>query len=156
MRRLLLLYVAAIAAWAQKLTPVDELGYQALLKSKGGRVVLVDFWATWCAPCRKEMPALAALESKLRSSGFTLITVSTDEPEQEGDAAQFLKESGITAVAYVKRARDDDRFIQSVDAAWSGALPALFLYDRTGKKVKSFIGETEPLAIEAAIRQQLR
>jgi len=52
-------------------------------------------------------------------------------------------------------AKDDDKFINSVDPKWSGALPALFLYDRQGKLVKSFIGETELAVIEAAIRKIL-
>jgi hypothetical protein len=57
--------------------------------------------------------------------------------------------------AYIKRVKNDDKFIESVDAQWSGALPALFLYDRQGRKVKSYIGETDMAALEAAIRKLL-
>ena len=123
-----------------------------MLKSNAGNVVLVDFWATWCAPCRKEMPLLAKLDGQLRPKRFHLITISADEPEQEQAAVDFLKKSGISGPAYLRRAKDDDKFIASVDPKWSGALPALFLYDRQGKLVKSFTGETEIPAIEAAIQ----
>ena len=151
---ILALLAASIGA-QQKLSPVDEAGYRAILKSNTGTVLLVDFWATWCAPCRQEMPLLSRLESRLKDKLFRLVTISADEPEQEPAAVEFLKKSGVTGAAYLRRAKDDDKFINSVDAKWSGALPALFLYDRQGTLVKSFVGETELSVIEAAIRKIL-
>jgi thiol-disulfide isomerase/thioredoxin len=146
----------AAAVWPQqKLAPVDESGYRAMLKSNAGTVVLVDFWATWCAGCRKEMPLLSKLDGRLRQKRFHLITVSADDPEQERAALDFLAKSGISGSAYIRRAKDDDKFIASVEPKWSGALPALFLYDRQGKLVKSFLGETEMPIIEAAIQKLL-
>jgi thiol-disulfide isomerase/thioredoxin len=146
----------AASVWPQhKLAPVDESGYRAMLKSNAGTVVLVDFWATWCAGCRKEMPLLAKLDGRLRQKRFHLITVSADDPEQERAAVDFLDKSGISGSAYIRRAKDDDKFIASIEPKWSGALPALFLYDRQGKLVKSFLGETEMPIIEAAIQKLL-
>jgi len=148
--------MSALAVCAQgKLSPLDESGYQAMLKSYSGRVALVDFWATWCAPCRQEMPLLAKLETRLRDRGFRLVTISADDPEQAPAAIAFLKKSGISGTAYLRRAKDDDKFITSVEPTWSGALPALFLYNRQGKLVNSFIGETPISTIEAAIRKIL-
>jgi thiol-disulfide isomerase/thioredoxin len=155
-KRRSILVLSAVALCAQQnLSRVDENGYRALLKSSSGRVALVDFWATWCAPCRQEMPLLAKLDARLRDKGFRLITISADDPEQAPAAAEFLKKSGISGPAYLRDAQDDDKFINSVDPKWSGVLPALFLYDRQGKLVKSFTGETEMAAIEAAIRKIL-
>ena len=140
---------------AASLTPVDEGGFQKLVATHKGKVVLVDFWATWCKPCRAEMPALAKLSARLHSKGLQVITVSADEPEKESEAAAFLAQSGSHDPAYIRRANDDDKFINSVDPKWSGALPALFLYDRNGRKVQSFIGETPTRDIEAAITKLL-
>ena len=137
------------------LLPVDEAGYRKLLGDGRGLVLLVDFWATWCEPCRTELPLLVKLAARYRSRGLRLITISCDEPEQEADAARFLQQYQVQGPAYIKRAANDDRFIASVDANWSGALPALFLYDRQGRKVRSFLGETEMSALEAALAKLL-
>ena len=139
----------------RKLSSIDESGYRAMLKSNAGQVTLVDFWATWCAPCREEMPRLAELDGRLREKGFHLVTVSADDPGQERAALDFLKKSGIDGTAYLRRAKDDDKFVNAVDPKWSGALPALFLYNRQGKLVQAFTGETDMGALEAAIRKAL-
>ncbi len=137
------------------LTPVDEPGFQKLLRAHRGKVVLYDFWATWCEPCRAELPQLVRLQAKLKARGFELVTISADEPEQASDAEKLLKKSGAPLPAFRKQALHDDQFINAIDAKWSGALPALFLYDRSGHKVASFIGETEIGVIESAIQKLL-
>jgi thiol-disulfide isomerase/thioredoxin len=135
------------------LTPLDETGFQKLVDSHKGKVVLYEFWATWCAPCRKDMPELIRLQAKLRSQGFELISISADEPEQDAAAEKILKQLAAPGPLYRKQAKDDDNFINSIDRKWNGALPALFLYDKNGRKVQSFIGETEMSVVEAAIRK---
>jgi thiol-disulfide isomerase/thioredoxin len=137
------------------LVPVDEAGFQKLINSHKGKVVVYDFWATWCAPCRAELPQLVKLEARLRSQGVELITISADEPEQKVAAEKFIEKFGVPRPAYLKQAVDDDHFINAIDAKWSGALPALFLYDKSGHKVRSFIGETDMAALEAAIHKLL-
>jgi thiol-disulfide isomerase/thioredoxin len=136
---------------AAGMPPVDEAGYAKTIAAQRGKVVLVNFWATWCAPCRKEMPGLAAIAKKFSSRGMVLVTISADEPEDAPAAAAFLEQSGVRGPSYLKRTRDDDAFIRALDPAWSGALPATFLYDRKGRKVRSFFGEAELREIEAAV-----
>ncbi len=157
MRLFLLLPLAGIllAAPPAKLSSVDEAGYLKQVTARKGRVLLVNFWATWCEPCRKEMPELARMQTALRARGFELVTISADEPEDEKAAVAFLVKAGIPDPAYLKRVKNDDRFINSIDAKWSGALPALVLYDRTGKKVKTWVGESDLKAVEAEIRKLL-
>lgn len=140
---------------AVTLIPLDEAGYQKVVAAQKGKVVLVNFWATYCVPCRKEMPALVALEAKLKAKGLHLVTISADEPEQEAQAKTFAGQAGIAPPTYIRRAKDDDKFVQSVDPKWNGALPASFLYDRQGKKVKSFFGEVNLKELEAAIQALL-
>ena len=135
---------------------LDQAAYRSLIASHSGKVVLVDFWATWCDPCREEMPALVALERKLRGKGFVFIPISADDPGQTQTAAQFLARLGLQSPAYLKQAADDQGFINSVSPQWSGALPALFLYDRSGRLARSFIGEIKTSAIEREVSRLLR
>jgi thiol-disulfide isomerase/thioredoxin len=137
------------------LVPINEAGFQSLVHSHKGKVVVYDFWATWCAPCRAELPQLIKLEAKLRSQGVEVITISADEREQKAAAEKFIQKFGVQGPAYLKQAADDDHFINAIDPKWSGALPALFLYDKSGHKVRSFIGETDMAALEAAIHKLL-
>ena len=155
MKRLAVLLVAFTVVGTCALVPLDEAGFQKLVASHKGKVVLYDFWATWCEPCRAELPQLVRLEAKLRSQGVELITISADEPETAAQAEKVVKQLTIRAPVYLKQANNDEKFIDSIDVKWSGALPALFLYDKQGHKVRSFIGETDTAAVEAAIRKLL-
>jgi len=151
-----LAWLAAVTLLAQsKLAPVDQTGFTKLIASHKGKVVLIDFWATWCKPCRAQTPVLAQLEQKLRSRGFELVTISTDEPDKVDAALKVLADDHVTGAAYIKKAADDDKFYDSIDPNWGGAVPAMFLYDRSGKKVRSFIGETPVKDIQAAIEKIL-
>lgn len=137
---------------ARRMIPLDESEFNHLIQSQPGKILLVDFWATWCEPCREELPKLADLQRRLGSNGLVLITISADEPDKARETAAFLEKSGVSFPAYIKQVADDQRFIDSIDPKWSGALPALFLYDRQGRKVESFIGETEMKDVETAVR----
>ena len=146
---------AALPAPPDKLVSLNEAAYKKTVAAANGKVVRVNGWATWCAPCRAEMPKLAALDKKLAAKGFTLVTLSADDEEKRAAALDFLKKSGIQQPAYIRQAEDEEKYVSSIDAKWSGALPALFLYDRKGVKAKSLIGETPIATIEAAIQKLL-
>ena len=150
MKAAAILICATVLCAAAPLLPLDEAGFTRTLAGNSGKVVLFDFWATWCDPCRAELPELVRLERKWRGRGFVLVTVSADSPDQEPAALEFLQKSGVRFPAYIKHVKDDEAFINSIDRGWSGALPALFLYDRAGRRATSFIGETETAKIEAA------
>jgi thiol-disulfide isomerase/thioredoxin len=154
-RLLLIAFGVVLGLSAAGLPGLDEAGYAKTISAQRGKVVLVNFWATWCAPCRKEMPGLAAIAKKFSARGVTLVTISADEPEDAPAAESFLQKSGVTGPSFLKRTRDDDAFIRSLDPQWSGALPATFLYDRKGRKVRSFFGEVELSEVEAAVAKVL-
>lgn len=151
----LILVLAALSLSAEPLARINEITYPKVLAAQKGKVVLVDFWATWCVPCRKEMPELAKLENRMKAKGLVIIPISADEPENEADARDFLAKAGIKNFGYLKTPKDEDTFIRGVDPKWGGELPALVLYDKTGRKVKMWKGETAVVEIEAAVAKLL-
>ncbi len=155
MKKLIALVGLALLGAETPLVKVNETLYPKLIAERKGKVVLVDFWATWCVPCRKEMPLVAKLEAKLKAKGFVVMTISSDELENEPAARAYLKAAGITTTGYIKAPKDDDAFIRQIDPKWGGELPALVLYDRTGKKVKVWKGETAIAEIETAVSKLL-
>jgi thiol-disulfide isomerase/thioredoxin len=158
-RRGLLIACAALmqtkSQAAGSLTPLDEAGFRRMVASHHGKILLIDFWATWCSPCREELPKLVDLHAAQKTKGLDFVTISCDEPEQQSAAAQFLHTQHAPEPTYIRHAASDDAFINAIDPKWSGALPALFLFDRTGTKIQSFIGETDIKLLEKTINKAL-
>jgi thiol-disulfide isomerase/thioredoxin len=134
---------------------INEEGWQALLARHRSRVVLVNFWATWCEPCREEFPALVRLHRTYRGKGLSLVAISMDEPESVGEVEEFLKSEGALFGSYRHNFRDFGAFIDRVNPKWGGGIPASFLYDRNGKLVESWQGATSYEELEAAARPLL-
>jgi len=121
---------------------VDAKGLTQLLARQRGKVVLVNFWATWCEPCRQEYPDLVRLQRKLGTRGLQVVGISTDFASALPAAEKFLAEQRPTFPNYHKKSGGDDQdFINAIDKGWGGELPFSVLYDRTGKKSKTLSGK---------------
>ena len=154
-RHLPAILLCAALTSAAGMNPVTEASYSKLVSSQKGKVVLVNFWATYCVPCRAEMPALVKLQQKYGPKGLVLMTISADEPEDEAKALQFLTTTKVPGPHYLRKTANEDNFIRAVDAKWSGALPLSLVYDKAGNKVKVLVGEAELKALEALIQKLL-
>jgi cytochrome c biogenesis protein CcmG/thiol:disulfide interchange protein DsbE len=138
-----------------KLIPLTLDGYNKLIAAHKGRVVLATFWATYCIPCRAEIPELVKLAAQLRPRGLDLVVVSGDDPEQEAQARKFIAPKVPAGPLYIKSSDDDDKYAAGIHARWQGELPANFVYDRTGRKVGAFMGEVPTKDIQTAIEKFL-
>ena len=132
---LLLLAGAARAAESRLAGELDAEGFRQLLLREKGRVVLVNFWATWCVPCREEFPELARLQRSYGGKGLTVLGVSTDLAGDVPAVEKFLAAQRPGFANYRKRSGGDDQdFIEAVDSSWGGELPFSVLYARDGRK----------------------
>jgi thiol-disulfide isomerase/thioredoxin len=110
-----------------------------------GRVVLLNLWATWCAPCRKEMPDLAKLQTALGSADFEVVALSVDRKGLEASLA-FLKETGVTNLAaYIE---PDAKSLAALQAL---GLPATILIDRQGREAARLLGPADWSSAETLI-----
>lgn len=135
---------------------LDAPGLQRTIAREKGRVVLLNFWATWCAPCREEFPELARLQERHRAAGLTVVGVSTDFDRERAAVEKFLAEQRPPFPNYRKKSGGDDgKFIDAVDSSWGGELPFSVLYDRSGRKVRVFSGSLPIAAAEKEIRSLL-
>ncbi len=117
-----------------------------------GEVVLVNFWATWCAPCVKEIPELMKLEAKYKARGFKLLAVSLDEPEElELSVRPFVAKRFPGFITYLCKEPDHDKFASVIDSAWNEIMPTNFLLDRKGKLRATLTGGKSLAEFEAAI-----
>jgi thiol-disulfide isomerase/thioredoxin len=90
-----LAYAATVSGPAPNFTLQSNAGGPVSLASLKGKVVMVNFWATWCVPCRQEMPHLEALYQKYNSLGFELLAVNVEKNNAEG-ARRWLQETPVT------------------------------------------------------------
>lgn len=135
---------------------LDAGGLLQAISREKGRVVLVNFWATWCVPCREEFPLLTRLQKKHRGAGLSVLGVSTDFQKEKAAVEKFLAEQKPSFPNYRKKSGgDDQKFIEAVDSTWGGELPFSVLYDRSGRKVRVFSGELEIATVEKQIVQLL-
>jgi thiol-disulfide isomerase/thioredoxin len=143
-----------------KITEVNEDGLKSLLGAgtERARPLLVNFWATWCTPCREEFPDLVKVREQYAADKLDFVIVSLDDPSDIGKAVpEFLTEVRATAFpAYLLHAADDNNAINYVDPTWSGELPATFLYDRSGALVFKHKGRVKVPELRAALDEALK
>jgi thiol-disulfide isomerase/thioredoxin len=115
----------------------DGQGNPVTLADWRGRVVLINLWATWCAPCRREMPSLARLQDEIGGDDFEVLAISVDRKGAEA-SAKFLSETGAENLAlYV-----DETFKVARDLKAPG-LPVTILVDRQGREIGRVTGPAE-------------
>ena len=128
----------------------DEL--LPLLDSHRGKVVLVNFWATWCGPCIHEIPALISLREKLDSSRFALVAISLDD---QADAAWLVPEFIETRFpqwhSYLNGEFEDYLLVEELDPLWPGVMPANYVIGPDGSIVRTLLGGHSEERFEEAV-----
>jgi thiol-disulfide isomerase/thioredoxin len=146
-------------AQATALPVVREVNLEALQKilqrapGKDARPLLVNFWATWCEPCRDEFPDLVRIKADYEKRNLDFITVSLDDPaELKTSVPEFLREMRAGALpAYLLNVIEPQEVVDAIDPQWGGGLPATFLFDPSGKIVFKHTGRFNATELRQAI-----
>ena len=127
---------------------------QALLKRDGSRPLLVNYWATWCDPCRDEFPDLVKIDKDYRAKGLDFIAISLDDLSDIKTAVpKFLRQMKAKMPVYLLNVADPEPAINLVDREWGGALPATFLYNNKGEVVYKHFGRVKADELRSAIEK---
>ncbi len=131
---------AAGAAGAPAIARVSAAELRRLLDAQRGKVVVLNLWATWCAPCLREIPDLLRLEKEFAARGVALIGVSMDEPDDGERVAGFHAKYFPAFRTWLRSERELDAIASVVDPAWNEVLPTTYLLGRDGKVVRRVQG----------------
>jgi thiol-disulfide isomerase/thioredoxin len=127
----------------------DLTGKRVKLSEFSGKPLILNLWATWCGPCRFEIPMLNDLHKKYSDKGLVILGISTDE-DGAPVVKEFMKETPIHYPSYVKTPGLEDQF----GGIW--ALPTSYFYDRSGKQIDKIIGVQTPEYFEKQIQRILK
>ena len=136
---------------------IDEAGFKQLLirgAPPQDRPLLVNFWATWCDPCREEFPDLVKIDTDYRSKGLDFVAISLDDvADMKTAVPRFLRSQHARMPVYLLDVPDPETIIQMVDTSWQGDMPATFLYDQSGNVVYKHKGPIKPAELRAEIEK---
>lgn len=124
---------------------VDTTGTAFTKQSLGGKVVVINFWATWCKPCLKEIPDLSRVYERYKDKGLVVLGVLASDNPDNGTLLNFQSDNEMTFP--VVRATSD--ILVSYD--YPGSLPTTFIYDRTGHQAHTHVGALSAERLTAII-----
>ena len=139
---------APVATAAPRVVPADAAQLLAAVNRPGAKATLVNVWATWCAPCVKEMPELLRLEREYRDKGLRVMLVSADF--DSAAPADFLARRGVEFDTWFKTGGDQE-FIDALDPRWTGALPVTVIFDAQGRRRVFWEGSADYDRFEQAV-----
>lgn len=146
-----------VAASAPKVLPLKPAGYAGMIKASAGKVVVVNFWATWCGPCVAEFPEFVKLTDTYNAKGgVRFVHITADDMSDLKKAIAFLKAQKSNADQFIQDTDDPQQMIDAVFKDWPGTLPATFVYDKTGKMTFHRLGIIDRDVLVAEIEKALK
>lgn len=160
---LALLIMASVLSAAQpvaqgapptRLANAGEL--RSLLDAQRGKVVVLNFWATWCVPCLREIPVLLTVSENLAPRGVVLLAIAMDEPQALAQVEPFRLKYFPRLNSWLRNEPDMDDIASVVDQAWNEILPTSYIIGRDGKLRTKIQGARSEAQFRAAIQAALR
>jgi thiol-disulfide isomerase/thioredoxin len=135
--------VAVSPAVAPSVPLTDAASFKKQIAARKGKVVVVNFWATWCGPCVEEFPSLVKLQKTYKAKGLELLTLSCDNKRDAPKVAAFIGKSGQAGGAYQNASGVEIegylKYLEpKLDPEEAIGIPRTYIFDRSGKMVKMF------------------
>lgn len=147
----------AKASAAPKVSLLKPAAFAQLIKQSQGKVLIVNFWATWCGPCVAEFPELVKLDQAYRGKGVRLVGITADDAtDLKTKVIPFLREQKAGYENFLQDTDDPQEMVDVVMKDWPGVLPATFVYDKTGKLIWHRFGIIDRDLLTAEIEKALK
>lgn len=134
----ILLIISLMSCTSDQTLQVPEMNFsqfESYLEKSNDTVYIINFWATWCKPCIKELPDFERINKDYRNEKVKVILVSLDFPDKhDGSLIPFLKEHNIKSEVIHLTDTDANTWIDKVSPFWSGAIPATVIYKNTSRE----------------------
>jgi cytochrome c biogenesis protein CcmG, thiol:disulfide interchange protein DsbE len=135
---------------------IDLAGYQQILAKYHGKPLVVNFWATWCEPCRDEYPLIVELASEFKAQGVSVIGINMDDDSDMNLVRRFIARTQPHFPNYRQKPGIDlDAFYRGVNPEWKGTMPQTVFYTRDGHIGGFFLGTRPRPVFEQAFRDLL-
>ena len=147
-----------MARIAKEPVPLEAAGLdqlKALRKNGTGKVLLVDFWATWCGPCTSEFPEFQKMWRMYRKRAFDLVTVSVNFPDEQKGVLKFLNEQHATTHNLIFGTNETYDEMAAFDPSWNAGVPYTVLLGVDGHVIYQKQGEMDPLEVRRLILANL-
>jgi peroxiredoxin len=144
-------YMEKLAAEPVTVVAADAESLKALRKNDSAKFRLVNFWATWCAPCVAEFNEFVTINRMYRHRDFELVTVAMNRPEEQKAVLDFLKKQEASCRNLIFGSADREKLIDAFDPDWQGPVPYTVLINPEGKIIYRETGSVDVLALKRAI-----
>jgi peroxiredoxin len=144
-------YMEKLAAEPVTVAAADMGALKALRQNDSGKFRLVNFWATWCAPCVAEFREFVTINRMYRHRDFELVTVAVNRPDEQKAVLEFLKKQQASCRNLIFGSTDREKLIDAFDPDWQGPVPYTVLINPEGKIIYRETGSVDALALKRAI-----
>jgi thiol-disulfide isomerase/thioredoxin len=146
-----------VAQGEPKVGSLKPADFAKFKDSAKGKVLVLNFWATWCGPCVAEFPELVALDAKYRDKGVKFVGITADEPEDvKPKVIPFIKKHQVKFDIIRQDTDDPEEMMSQIIKDWNGVIPATFVYDKKGGLAYSHLGIIDRDLLVAEIEKALK